>query len=120
MLTYHEPQMKYWRNIKAASLILSWVCMMGMGFGDFRPDRPTSQERDQETRDAATPRVEDRRPGKPPEKKAGSRFVRLSKTAPGHLVPEEPRSQKHQPGEPDHRLDPENEAKAGDEATGRN
>jgi len=27
MLTYHEPQMKYCRNMKALSLILSEVCM---------------------------------------------------------------------------------------------
>src|SRR5436190_17527857 len=27
MLTYHAPQMKYWRNMKMLSLILSEVCM---------------------------------------------------------------------------------------------
>ena len=27
MLTYQEPQMKYWRNMKKESLILSAVCM---------------------------------------------------------------------------------------------
>lgn len=31
MLTYHEPQMKYCRNMNALSLILSEVCMaMGL------------------------------------------------------------------------------------------
>ena len=31
MLTYHDPHMKYWRNMKTLSLILSEVCM-AMGF----------------------------------------------------------------------------------------
>jgi hypothetical protein len=29
MLTYHDPQMKYWRNMKMESLILSAVCTGG-------------------------------------------------------------------------------------------
>ena len=29
MLTYHDPQMKYWRNMKTESWILSRVCTGG-------------------------------------------------------------------------------------------
>jgi hypothetical protein len=35
MLTYQDPQIKYWRNMKTESLnlIADWVSMMGFGVG---------------------------------------------------------------------------------------
>src|SRR5688572_28172728 len=35
MLTYHEPQMKYWRNMNAASWILRSVCPGRIGPGSY-------------------------------------------------------------------------------------
>src|ERR1041385_8413694 len=40
MLTYHEPQMKYCRNMKDASLILSAVCMGLIGSRPTYGSRP--------------------------------------------------------------------------------